>query len=456
MRLSNETLDQLASNIERPQYDRAGQATGIVHFGIGAFHRAHQAWYTDQCLAAGERGWLITGVSMRSANVAEQLNPQDGLYTVTQRSGDARQTRIVGAVREVLIAGPDRAQIVNRLADSACRIASFTVTEKGYCQGVDGALDIALAQGGFYPILTEALSQRKAAGLGGLTLMSCDNVAHNGRQLHKLMQTYLRAEAPNLLGWYKAECTCPSTMVDRIVPASTPQDRAELEPCIGMRDEGAVFTEEFSQWVIEDAFAGSRPAWQTHGVQLVKDVAPYEDAKLRMLNGAHSLLAYAGLRLGYSFVHEAMADAAIAGLVRHLLSEEAAPSIEAASDQDLVSYARLLEARFADPALNHRLEQIAMDGSQKIPQRWLATLTDGDGAARDCPAILTGIAAWIDHIADGSQLNDPAAERLRELWQDHGREGMVDVLFGSGGMFGSYWMANEAARDFITNDIQAR
>ena len=198
---------------------------GIVHFGIGAFHRAHQAWYTDACLNAGEKGWLVAGVSLRSPNVAEQLNPQDGLYTLTERSGDAAETRLIGSVLEVLIAASDNAAIVARIAAAECHIVSFTVTEKGYCRAPDGSLDHDAAAGGFYPLLAAALRERMRAGLPGLTLLSCDNLADNGRQLAALMRQWLDASAPDVLSWFESECACPATMVDRIVPATTFEDR---------------------------------------------------------------------------------------------------------------------------------------------------------------------------------------------------------------------------------------
>lgn len=455
MRLSQDTLDRLAASVTRYGYRREAQGVGIVHFGIGAFHRAHQAFYTDSCLAAGESDWMACGVSLRSSGVAEQLNPQDGLYTLTEREGTQERTRVIGAVREVLVAAQDAERIVWRLADPACRIVSFTVTEKGYCRAVDGSLDLAAADKGFYPFLVRSFASRKKAGCTGLTLMSCDNMAHNGRQLQQLVTSYLEARAPDLLDWFATNCRCPSTMVDRIVPAVTDADRTTLAEHIGVLDEGAVFTEAFSQWVIEDSFAAGRPSWDAHGAELVGDVAPYEDAKLRMLNGAHSLIAYAGLMRGHAFVHQAVADPELAPLVGRLLRLEAAPTIDTAPGQDLDEYASLLEGRFADPALNHRLAQIAMDGSQKIPQRWLATLARQQQAGVLCEAILTGLSAWIRHIADGRYLDDPHSAMLVELWQRHGGEGIVDALFGTAGMFSQYWTPDKRSRAFLTAKLGA-
>ena len=441
MRLSSGALGRLAAGIERFAYDRDAQAVGIVHFGIGAFHRAHQAWYTDRAMDGGDRDWSIAGVSLRSADVAGQMNPQNGLYTVSERSASGTLTRLVGAVREVLAATETPERAAAALADPATRIVGFTVTEKGYCRAADGSVDLASAsRGSFYPLLASALRERRAAGRGGLTLLSCDNLANNGDQLARLMGEYLAACEPGLVGWFESECSCPSTMVDRIVPATTDADRAAVADAIGLEDAAAVVTEPFSQWVIEDRFAGPRPAWEKVGAELVADVAPYETAKLRMLNGAHSALAYLGLERGHVFVHEAMADPAIRPLVDRLMREEAAPTIAAAPGQNLAAYADALIARFANPALKHRLIQIAMDGSQKIPQRWLATLAENQRRGRQCPAILSALHAWLRHArGDNGPVDDPLASEMQALWQRAGEAGIIDAMFGPEGLIASDW-----------------
>ncbi len=448
MRLCFASLACLSPEVAQPGYDRTAQGTGIVHFGIGAFHRAHQAWYTDLAMQSGDRDWAITGVSLRSGDVAAQMNPQDGLYTVTERSGGGDATRLVGSVRDVLVACGQRDQVVNALAAPETRIVSFTITEKGYCRAADGTLDPELAgHGSVYALLSEALRRRCDAGLPGLTLLSCDNLAENGRQLDALMEQHLHRHDPALLGWFRSECACPSTMVDRIVPATTDQDREALAAWIGLEDHGAVFTEPFSQWVIEDRFAGPRPRWEAVGAELVADVRPYETAKLRILNGAHSLLAYCGLARGHEFVHQAIADPELKMLVERLMLEEAAPSIAVASGQDLQRYAASLIARFANPALNHRLIQIAMDGSQKIPQRWLETLAVHQKLGRDCPAILAGLKAWLNHVrGDNGAVDDPMAAALQSAWASAGKTGIVEALFGDGGLIASPWRPDERAR----------
>lgn len=430
MRLSSETIGKLPHQVARPEYQREGQAVGIVHFGIGAFHRAHQAWYTDRALSAGERDWMIGGVSLRSRSVADQLGPQDGLYTLTERSGDEASTRLIGSVREVLFAPDEAESVIARIADPACHIVSFTVTEKGYARGEGDSLDLAKARDSFYPLLSEALARRHVAGLPGLTLLPCDNLADNGRVLGTLMRQWLAAEHPGLLDWFTRECRTPSTMIDRIVPRSSGEDLAGLQARIGMEDAGAVFTERFSQWVIEADFAGPRPAWEKHGAQMVGEVAPYETAKLRMLNGAHSLLAYGGLRAGYEFVHEAVADPALHALAQRLMREEAMPTIEAAQGQDLDAYADELIVRFEDPALRHRLAQIAMDGTQKIPQRWLDTALALQARGQAFPAIRAGFDAWLWHLEDARFVDDPCGEELCALMASGGAEAVIRHCFG--------------------------
>tara|TARA_B100000678_G_scaffold263575_1_gene246473 strand:+ start:605 stop:1978 length:1374 start_codon:yes stop_codon:yes gene_type:complete len=454
VRLSEATKDRLPEGVDLPGYDRSG-GLGAVHFGIGAFHRAHQAAYTDACNRNGGHAWRITGVSMRSATVAEQLNPQDGLYTLTVRSGDGSDTRVIGSVGEVLVAGLDRDAIVEKLAAPECHLVTFTVTEKGYCRAPDGSLDLALASEGFYPMLCEALSRRREAGLPGLSLLSCDNLSGNGEQLGRLTREWIDAKAPSLRDWFAENCTTPDSMVDRIVPAPSSEDLDELEQRIGLRDEGAIFTEGFTQWVIEDDFAGPRPAWETQGVQIVGDVAPYETAKLRMLNGAHSLLAYAGLDRGHTYVHQAIADPQLRALAKRLMLEEAAPTIDAGEGQDLDDYAGQLVARFENPALNHRLDQIAMDGSQKIGQRWLEVLAAQQARGAVCEAILTGIAHWLHHV--GGQVravDDPQAEALERACAEAAEADQVTAIFGPAGLVQSAWSPSGADIDFIVAQLR--
>lgn len=449
-RLSPAALSALPQSVARPDYDRDAQAVGIVHFGIGAFHRAHQAWYTDAAMRAGERDWMILGVSLRSADVAEQLNPQAGLYTVIERSAEGASARIVGSVRGVLVASDEPEAVIAAVAAPTTKIVSLTITEKGYCRTAAGDLDpVAAGEGSVFRFLAQGLRRRCDAGLPGLTLLSCDNLADNGHQLQRLMHQYLACHDPALLEWFGDACTCPSTMVDRIVPATTEADRAAVSAMLGgQRDEAAVLTEPFSQWVIEDRFAGPRPDWGSAGARFVANVLPFEMAKLRMLNAAHSLLAYCGLARGHAYVHEAIADPGLLELVRTLLLREAAPTIAAEPGQDLAAYAEALIARFGNPALEHRLAQIAMDGSQKIPQRWLTTLADNAALGRQCPAILTGLGAWIRHVRGANgPVSDPLASELRQAAL---APNPLDALFGRQGLLPSAWVPGLGQAGFMT------
>lgn len=461
MRLAGSTQALVTAPIERFAYDRQAQAAGIVHFGIGAFHRAHQAWYTDRAMDAGDRDWAIVGVSLQSAAVAAQLNPQDGLYTATERSAGREKTRLIGSIRRVLVAREELAAVVAAVADPATRIVSFTITEKGYCQTPDGTLDRTLAHSGsIYGLVAAGLHRRRDLGLPGITFIPCDNIADNGRVLSRLMSQHLEND-PALRDWFAGECACVGTMVDRIVPATTAQDRQNLAASIGIEDEAAVMTEPFSQWVIEDQFVGPRPGWERVGAELVSNVAPYEAAKLRLLNGAHSALAYLGLGRGHTFVHQAIADHPLRGLVEQLMRSEALPTLTPAAGQDLEAYVSSLLERFVNPALEHRLLQIAMDGSQKIPQRWLATLADAQDAGRTCPAILTALGAWLrhvrgDNVSKWGPVDDPLAAQLGELWKLTDETGVVRRLFSAGGLMADAWAPTPADEQYLLASIKTR
>jgi fructuronate reductase len=451
MRLSRFSVTQLPDSVERPRYSRVTPDHGILHFGMGSFHRAHQAIYTDEAIAATGEAWGITGVSLRSPSVADQLNPQDGFYTTALRSGDSTQRRLIGSVRHVLVAPREPEAVIALVASPHTHIVSFTVTEKAYCREASGNLDLALAnEHSFYRFVRDGLVRRQHAGLPGITLLSCDNLAGNGRQLENLFSGYMEATAPGLTAWFQDNCCCPATMVDRIVPAATAADLDGQAAFLGMRDEAAVFTEPFTQWVIEDRFAGMRPHWEAGGAVFTGNVEPWETAKLRMLNGAHSALAYLGLARGHEFVHEAIGDPPLRKLVDNLMRDEAASSLTPAPGQDLERYADELLQRFANRALKHRLQQISMDGSQKIPQRWLDTLAFHKAGGRTCPAILAALAAWVCFLrGDRWVVDDPRAAEFKALWKASDAAGVIDALFGPQGMFQGSWEASRADRALL-------
>ena len=438
MRLSAETADRLPAAVARGDYDRQEQRAGIVHLGIGAFHRAHQATYTDLAMAAGDRNWAITGVSLRSQQVRDQLAPQSCLYTVTERQARGPAIRLIQAVTNVIVAPESPGRVSAALALPETRIVTLTVTEKGYAQGAKAGAPVAGANPrSIYDYLAQAVIARHDAGLAPLTLISCDNLSNNGGVLRQRLGEHLDTLSPSHRRWFERTWACPATMVDRIVPATTATDLDSAESMLRLRDEGAVITEPYSQWVIEDRFAGDRPRWDLAGAAFVDDVVPFETAKLRMLNGAHSALAYLGLARGHAFVHEAIADPAIGPLIGRLMRDEAAPTIRTSPGQDLNRYADLLLARFRNPALPHRLIQIAADGSQKIGARWLATLADNRAAGRSSPTILRAIAAWVLFVrGDRQAVDDPNAKMMAQTWTRANPDGVVNEFLGPSGMFG--------------------
>ncbi|MGV3458068.1 mannitol dehydrogenase family protein [Sphingomonas sp.] len=464
MRLSQATAAMLPDAVRRVAYDRDSAAHQIVHLGMGAFTRAHQAVLTEDAIAASGDVWRIIDVSMRSATVRDQLAPQDHLFTVTSKGEGAPVTRLVRCVGDAIVAPEHPDCVVAALADPRTQVVTLTVTEKGYhLVAADADLPASLCEDAaraapqtIYGYLAQGLERRRAEGLAGLTILSCDNLAENGTRLREMLLRVLGARDPALAEWCSVHCTFPNSMVDRIVPATQPADLDALEARIGLRDEAAVFTEPFRQWVIEDSFAGPRPAWDAAGAQIVADVRPYETAKLRMLNGAHSALAYLGLAKGLELVNQAIADPEIGALVGRLMRDEAADSFTPAPEQDLAAYAVSLIARFANPALPHRLAQIAMDGSQKIPQRWLATLADRQAQGKASPAILPALAAWIVHVrGDNPHVSDPLAEPLASLWRTAGAEGIVAALFDADGPMASSWVPTPEDRAALNAHIAA-
>lgn len=431
-RLSEAALQELPADVQRPAYDRAAVKTGVVHLGIGAFHRAHQAVVFDDALAAGDLRWGVLGASLRSPGVRDQLNPQDGLYTLVVRDGADEALRVIGAGRGVLVGPEDPAALVAAMAHADVHIVTLTVTEKGYrldpatgellVDDPDVAADLEdLSAPRTAPgFIVAALRDRRAGGLKPFTVISCDNLPHNGQRIRAAVLAMAARIDPELARWIEAEGAFPQTMIDRIVPATTPEDITRLEERMGLRDEGMVKAEPFTQWVIEDRFAGERPDFTALGVQLTGAVAPWEDAKLRLLNGAHSALAYLGALSGHEHVHEAVAAPAFAAYVEALW-DEAEATLAPPAGLDITAYRQALMARFSNPALMHRTRQIAMDGSQKLPQRLLATAAERLAAGREIPALALGVAAWmcwqsgVTESGEAVVVDDPLAARTAQL-----------------------------------------
>lgn len=426
-RLDAAALPRLPPAVQRPAYalDRVG--IGIVHLGPGAFHRAHQAWFVDELLAQDPR-WAISAVALRSDSLAAALAPQDGLYTVAVLDHEVR-FRVIGALRERLVASTQLAQALARMAARDTHLVTLTVTEKGYCLDRDGALDLDhpdirhdLAAPGqpvsAVGVLVEALRRRRSAGLRPFTAISCDNLVDNGHRLGRAVVALAAAGDRGLADWIEAEGAFPRTMVDSIVPATDQALRDRVAGALGMTDAWPVQREAFAQWVVEDRFAGPRPDLAAVGVDLTDDVPGFVQAKLRLLNGAHSSLAYLGLLRGHVTVEQAMADPDLAGFVRALMLEDILPSLRAPAGLDPATYTDAVLHRFRNPTIRHELAQIAWDGSQKLPFRLLGTLADALAAGRRVDRLCLPIAAWLLFLrraGAGGELVDPMAAQLRAL-----------------------------------------
>lgn len=447
-RLSPATLARAA--VPGPSYDRAGLRRGIVHLGLGNFARAHLCAYLERCLPS-EPDWAVTGISLRRPDMAHALGPQSGLYTLAERGPEGQSTRILGAVASVIPAAERPAAALEALAAPDTRIVTVTVTEKGYCRGPDGGLDLDdaavradLAQGpdqlGHAPkslpgLLVAACARRLAAGHDLPSLVSLDNLPGNGRVLSQIVTDFAETLDPALAAAITARLVCPNSMVDRIVPATTDADRVQIARETGLWDAAPVITEPFCQWVLEDRFPLGRPDLAAAGVTMVAGAAPYEQMKLRMLNGAHSALAYGGLALGLTTVADAIADARLAALTRGVM-REAAPTVPL-PQAELADYAEALIARFENPALVHQTAQIAQDGSQKVPLRLVAPLADLAATGATAPAIELAIALWVRHTV-GGPMSDPMAAELAAIAARHPAPAdHVRALLAHPGLFGA-------------------
>ncbi|MFU0964432.1 mannitol dehydrogenase family protein [Kluyvera ascorbata] len=401
----------LTAKATLPTYDRSKLVSRIVHLGFGAFHRAHQAVYADILAAEHGSDWGYTEVNLIGGEqqIAD-LNHQDNLYTVAEMSADAWTARVVGVVKEALHAQVDGLEtVLAKMCEPQVAIVSLTITEKGYCHSpatgqlmLDHPFIAADLQNPDQPksapgVVVEALARRKAAGLPAFSVMSCDNMPENGHVMRNVVCAYARAVDAGLADWIESHVTFPSTMVDRIVPAVTPETLDKIEQLTGVRDPAGVACEPFRQWVIEDNFVAGRPAWEKAGAELVSDVIPFEEMKLRMLNGSHSFLAYLGYLAGYQHINDCMGDENYRRAAHDLMLKEQAPTLKV-QNVDLARYADLLIARYTNPALRHRTWQIAMDGSQKLPQRMLDSVRWHLADNSRFTLLALGVAGWMRYV----------------------------------------------------------
>jgi fructuronate reductase len=415
-RLSPETLSRLPAAVGRPGYDRRALGEGLLHLGPGAFHRAHQAVFTEGAIAAAGGDWGVIGVSLRSPAARDALAPQEGLYTV-ETLGDG--FRVSGVLKRVLFAPESPQDVLAAFANPKIHIVTLTITEAGYGLKPDGALDFEnpeiahdLASGAAPTSaigwLVRGLDARRQAGSGPITVISCDNLASNGARLAHAVRSFADRTDPNLAGWIAREVAFPSTMVDCIVPAADAAHRARVAAALGLDDRASVQREAFAAWTIEDRFAAQRPAWEAAGAEIVESVESHERLKLHVLNAVHSALAYLGLPRGHAFVREAIADPEIAAFADAMVAEEVASALQGL---DVAGYWARTRARMANPALDHRLSQIAQDGSAKLAERYFPIIIANARAGRPTRRLAAVVRAWLAAVGEG-RAKDPQTARI--------------------------------------------
>lgn len=432
-RLSLASAAQL-TNVALPSYSIEQAQNTIVHLGIGAFHRAHQAVYTEQLNNSEATKWRIIGCSLRSPGVKQQLTPQDCLYSVLER-GVKSTAQVIGCIGDVLVGPENPGAIIDAIGHPETHIVSLTVTEKGYCH-FPASGDLNQQHPDIVHDLNNLNSPRSAIGFlaaglelrfrenrSPITILSCDNLPHNGKVVKKVVKQFAALVDPKFAEWVAEHIRFPCTMVDRIVPATTAEDIQECETLFGYQDQGLVVAEPFSQWVIEDCFSSTRPAWEKAGAILVDDVDVFETMKLRLLNGSHSLLAYAGYLAGCETVFDTMQNSVLRNVCQGFMAS-AATTLAAPKNFDLQHYQAQLIERFSNPSLKHRTWQIAMDGSQKVPQRWLNSVRALLAQNGDPTLFYFAIAAWLrfvqgeDEQGNAIEISDPLADQFAALSSD--------------------------------------
>jgi mannitol 2-dehydrogenase len=422
----------LSSSVPGPAYDRGGVTTGVVHFGVGGFHRSHQAMYHDRLMNQGKAlDWGICGVGVMPADrrMKEALDAQDELYTLVLKHPDGtHEPRVIGAIVEYLFAPDDPEAVIEKLASEATRIVSLTVTEGGYnLHAVTGEFDAEnpdvvgdlganAAPRTTFGLITEALRRRRARGLAPFTVMSCDNVPGNGDLARRSFATFARLRDPRLGEWVEREVRFPNSMVDRITPVTTDEDRAELRERFGIDDRWPVVCEPFTQWVLEDAFSLGRPPYEEAGVQVVDDVEPYELMKLRLLNAGHQALGYPAYLAGHRLVHEAAQDPLFGAFVRGYMDEEATPTLAPVPGVDLDEYKRTLIERFSNPEVRDTIARLCAESSDRIPKFLLPVVRrqlETGGEITHCAAV---VASWARYAEGVDERGEPieVVDRLRD------------------------------------------
>ena len=414
IKLNNKNLSLLPDEVIKPGYDRSKIKTGIVHIGVGGFHRSHQAFYTDEFLKlTGETSWGICGISLldKDLDMYNALVQQDGLYTLMYNEPDGRlSARIIGSIVEYYFAPGNQEQVIEKMAHRDVKIITLTITEGGYNfdeatgefligkQSVQWDLKNPQYPKTVFGFLTEAFKRRMNRGTGGLTIQSCDNIQHNGGIAKKMLYAYLDEADPDLKEWVEKNISFPNSMVDRITPVTTPAEIENIKTIYGIIDSKPVVCEPFYQWIIEDGFIRGRPAWELAGAQFVSDVTPYEKLKIRIINGGHSALGFTGYLLGHAYVHEAAGDPVVKKFLKEFFDEEVTPVLDPVPGLDIEEYKSIALKRFENPFIKDNLTRILSESSAKIPKFIIPTIKEqlerGGSVLRS--AIV--IAAWCHYL----------------------------------------------------------
>jgi fructuronate reductase len=469
--MTNISNHLLNATVQLANFDRSKLKTKIVHLGFGAFHRAHQGLYTSELAQHSDSDWGICEVNLFGGEaLIKALREQDHLYTVLEKGANGCQAKISGSITESLHSGLDGIEaILAKMSEPQIAIVSLTVTEKGYCtDAASGKLDpnnplisADLANPttprSAVGLIVEALRLRKEAGIAPFTVMSCDNIQENGHVAKSAILEYSRLTNVSLSQWISDNVTFPCTMVDRIVPAATQETLDEIAENVGIYDPCGIACEPFRQWVIEDNFVAGRPNWDMIGAQFVSDVVPYEEMKLRMLNGTHSFLAYLGYLAGYPHISDTMEDPHFKAAALNVMMQAQAPTLTMPAGTDLQGYADSLIARFTNPSLKHRTWQIAMDGTQKIPQRFGGSLRYHLAHNSSFELIATAIAGWIryatavDETGQAIDVQDPMASQLATLFAIHGTQpNVVKIVLSLESIFPADIGQNEQVIEHVT------
>ena len=457
MKLNRRNLDNLNDKVAKPTYLASNTQHGIAHIGVGGFHRAHQAFYTDALMnQSRDLDWSICGIGLRAEDrkVRDDLASQDYLYTLFELGdGDDTQSRIIASISGMLLAEDGIQAVIDKLASPAIRIVSLTITEGGYCiDDSSGEFMVALPQiqhdlahpkapTTVFGVLCAALAQRRAQGTRAFTLMSCDNLPHNGNVARKALLSYAALSDADLHDWIAANVSFPNAMVDRITPMTSNAHRLQLHDQLGIDDAWPVVCEPFIQWVLEDKFADGRPAWETVGVKLTDDVTPYEEMKIKLLNGSHLALTYLGFLKGYRFVHETMNDPLFVAYMRAYMDQDVTPQLAPVPGIDLGAYKDTLVERFSNQAIADQLERVCSDGSSKFPKFTVPTINRLISDGRELKRAALVVAAWalylkgVDETGQIYAIPDPRAHFCQALVADDAlvvqRFLAVEEIFGT-------------------------